>query len=170
MCTSRLRWRHCSLHHSVKSGWPAGMKPNPDGAWSPYVNCKGVSTRRRAGRVVTDNGMQLLLLLRNGFEDDLVRLLLPGRRARLVKDASAARTGLRACVWACVVYSRHCAYRQQPWMAPSGCDRGCDRGWRLPAERAEQSGLVQRAVRLRVQGRSSRKPSVRLQAPFAMLQ
>jgi hypothetical protein len=53
-------------------------------------------------------------------------------------------------------------------MAPSGCDRGCDRGWRLQAERAGQSGLVQRAVHLRVEGSSSRKPSVLLQAPFAM--
>ena len=32
MCTSRLRWRHCSLHHSVNSGFPAGTKPNPSGA------------------------------------------------------------------------------------------------------------------------------------------
>lgn len=28
-CTSRFRWRHCSLHHSVISGCPAGTKPKP---------------------------------------------------------------------------------------------------------------------------------------------
>jgi hypothetical protein len=42
-CTSRLRCRHCSLHHSVNSGCPAGMKPKPVGAFDAYVSYSIVS-------------------------------------------------------------------------------------------------------------------------------
>lgn len=37
-CTSRFRWRHCSLHHSVISGCPAGTNPKPLGAFEAYVS------------------------------------------------------------------------------------------------------------------------------------
>jgi hypothetical protein len=81
------------------------MKPNPLGALEAYVSWgRSVEATWRL-LTATDDGVELLLLLRHGFQDDLVRLLLPHccDCSRLIKrDSPVWRVQ-----WTQTVYSCH---------------------------------------------------------------
>ena len=114
ICTSRLRCRHCSLHHSVNSGCPAGTKPKPVGALEAYVSCPVVSEDIQGDTATTDDRVQFLLLLRHGLQDNLVWLLL------LVGGSRSFERGrtLWRVLWTRMVYSSHNAADEQEFMSP----------------------------------------------------
>jgi hypothetical protein len=62
------------------------MNPNPLGALEAYVSWGGLVEATWRWLTATDDGMKLLLLLRHGFQDDLVGFLLPhcGNCSRLI--------------------------------------------------------------------------------------
>jgi hypothetical protein len=51
------------------------MKPNPLGAFEAYVSWMKVSWGASACDISTDDGVEFLLLLRDGFKHDLVGFL-----------------------------------------------------------------------------------------------
>lgn len=55
--------------------------------------------------MATDDGVKLLLLLRNGFQYDFVRFLLLSGCSRLLKQSAA----MRRLLWARMMNSSHCA-------------------------------------------------------------
>jgi hypothetical protein len=80
------------------------MKPNPLGALEAYVSWGRSVEATWRWLTATDDGMELLLLLRHGFQDDFVGLLLPHgcNCSRLIKrDSPVWRVQRTGSVYSC---------------------------------------------------------------------